>query len=654
MQLPAIGSFFEGRYQIEALLGEGGFGVVYRALDTGATRPVALKILSPVEGSYAPQRRARFEREIRLVAQLRDPHTVRLFDYGQSADGLLFMVFELVDGRDLAEHLAEVGPLPAAAVRHILVQVLQALREAHHVGLIHRDIKPQNIRVFESMGDPLCAKLLDFGIAKPTDPTAEARLTQTGALIGTPRYMSPEQLRAEPLTPASDIYSLGVVAFEMLMGERAMHGVEVGDQLRRLVDSQALHLPESHEAELRHVVHHMLARDPRARFQSADDVLHALRSSAANPQPDRPPTPHRPAPPPPDPSVNRWLPYALGATGVAALAVGLVLASRDAPPRTAPAGPSVRRAPTIVVGAAATSGSNSRPVATAEAPPGADVGAPTSSSGCGQAPPFIGRDRVTSNGGRTVTLVIPRDYDPDVAHPVVLMFHDQGLTDKAVVQDSGFEAVADRGGFIVAAPRDRMDITAFRPDWSDQADLAAGRDVLRTLDKSLCIDHDRIFAVGDGSGGDFVERLRCHMPELRAIATNAYRSSGELGCRPQAPIPYIHFTGRDNGHLPVRGGTGCSGPVFSLAEHDALWREQNGCGPEPQVWLREGKSRCVTFQCATPYVSCELDGGRGFDAQRDPRGADFQRCDGDPPTFRIAAAMWRFFEQVTADGATAR
>ena len=166
----------------------------------------------------------RFNQEAKLVSRLQDPHTITMYDYGRTASGMLYMVFEFVDGESVSELVSREGALHYSRVLSIVEQTLGSLEEAHAFGVMHRDIKPGNIMVFEHVGRPDQVKLLDFGIAKVAKATGSQSkdLTADGTLVGTPRYMSPEQIRGEEITPRSDIYSLGLVAYEMLVGSKAI------------------------------------------------------------------------------------------------------------------------------------------------------------------------------------------------------------------------------------------------------------------------------------------------------------------------------------------------------------------------------------------------------------------------------------------------
>ncbi len=286
---PQIGELFEGRFRIDERLGQGGFAIVFGATDdTG--RPVALKLLQPDDDAgYARDTRARFDRELAILSTLHDPHTVQLYEHGQSADGVLYAVFERLPGRDLSDVLRECGQLEPGIVEHVLRQLLSSLREAHRHGIIHRDIKPANVRVYAHGEDVWFVKLLDFGIARATDQGSPA-VTKTGELIGTPRYMSPEQLTGKPLTPASDIYSLGVMTFELLIGSASLHGNRWADQLDRLASGHLFAVPDGPgSAPLFELAGRMTSRDASKRLQTSDAVVSVLDGPPAIEASRRPP-----------------------------------------------------------------------------------------------------------------------------------------------------------------------------------------------------------------------------------------------------------------------------------------------------------------------------------------------------------------------------
>ena len=204
------GSLIGGRYELGELLGSGGMGRVYRAYDGRLKREVALKVMAE-HYAQTPEFVERFEREIRNVASLDHPNVIRVFDSGEAEDGSPYMAMELASGGTLKDRIRSTGPLPPREAAGVALQVAEALGAAHAAGIVHRDVKPENVLLTET-GD---AKVGDFGIARATEATA---MTHTSMILGTAPYLSPEQARGEPVGPSSDLYSLGVVLFESLTG----------------------------------------------------------------------------------------------------------------------------------------------------------------------------------------------------------------------------------------------------------------------------------------------------------------------------------------------------------------------------------------------------------------------------------------------------
>lgn len=279
---PDEGEIFAERYRVEALVGVGGFSRVYRAEQIGLERPVAVKVLAPASAnSSAPIEviEQRFYREARLLSQLRGPHVVLLHDYGRTATGLLFMVSEFIDGRDLKETLGDEGMLDEARARDIFTQVLYGLSEAHAAGFLHRDVKPSNIMLFRGHDGSEQVKLLDFGIAKGIAGVSEetTSLTRTGAVIGTPRYMSPEQMIGQPLAPTSDLHSAALVAYEMLVGRSPFEGLQF-KAIQQRAGSASVRLPATLDIadDFRQILEKLLTVSPSTRFQSCTEVLRAL------------------------------------------------------------------------------------------------------------------------------------------------------------------------------------------------------------------------------------------------------------------------------------------------------------------------------------------------------------------------------------------
>jgi serine/threonine protein kinase len=212
---PLIGRLIEDKYRIDSKLGAGGMGAVYRAHRILIGDEVAIKILHPQHVSE-PQEAERFRREAQASARLKHPNAVSIYDFGVTSDGLVYLVMELVEGQSLRQIIKQQGPVTPSAAGEVLNQVCAALDEAHRQQIVHRDLKPDNI-IVNPMVSGLRVKVLDFGIAKLRDLTA-GNLTQTGSVMGTPHYMSPEQCLGEELDSRSDIYSLGIVLYEMLAG----------------------------------------------------------------------------------------------------------------------------------------------------------------------------------------------------------------------------------------------------------------------------------------------------------------------------------------------------------------------------------------------------------------------------------------------------
>lgn len=279
-----IGTSF-GPYRIESLVGRGGMGEVYRAVDTGQDgRRVALKVLTPAL-SEDPQFAARFRREAEIAARLSEPHVVPIHRYGE-IDGRLFLDMQLVDGRELADVIAHDGPLSPDRALAILEQVGGALDAAHTDGLVHRDVKPSNILLTSpGAGRPEFAYLLDFGIARATEPGSRTALTRTGAVIGTLAYMAPERFLAQPAGPASDVYSLACVLHEMFTGAHPYPGSGYAVQV-----TGHLHHPPPRPSAMRPglpaafdaVVARGMAKDPAARYPTAGDLVAAARAALSS------------------------------------------------------------------------------------------------------------------------------------------------------------------------------------------------------------------------------------------------------------------------------------------------------------------------------------------------------------------------------------
>jgi hypothetical protein len=269
------GSTLDGRYELHALIGEGAFGRVYRGFDRRLARPVAVKLIKPwwaEEDAWVE----RFQREAQLLARISDPGIVQIYDIGH-ADSGPYYVAELVDGESLAERLRR-GALSAAEARAIAELLCDALAGAHAQGIVHCDVKPANVLI-TTTGK---VKVGDFGVARLAEGTSQA---PSATVAGTPRYMSPEQARGQPTGPATDVYSAGVVLYEMLSGEPPFaHGSPVELGLRHVQEQPPL-LSSAVPAALRELVERALAKDPGERYRDGAAMAAALRAVAPAPAP---------------------------------------------------------------------------------------------------------------------------------------------------------------------------------------------------------------------------------------------------------------------------------------------------------------------------------------------------------------------------------
>jgi serine/threonine-protein kinase len=287
---PLIGRQLDGRYTITGVLGRGGMGKVYKAVQAPLDRQVALKVLSPsFDEAKDPGFVKRFFLEASVTAKLSHPNTITIFDYGRTEDGIFYIAMEYLQGRTLSALLAQGGPLEPARAIHVIAQIARSVREAHGLGIIHRDLKPANIMVLPSPDGDDFVKVLDFGLVKFFDPAARAAdraadddLTQAGMFMGSPHYIAPEQARNQPVDPRVDVYSLGVLFWQLLVGRVPFTGKTPLDVIVKHVNemppapSQANpggHIPP----ELDRCVLKMLAKEPKDRFQTMDALLEGLK-----------------------------------------------------------------------------------------------------------------------------------------------------------------------------------------------------------------------------------------------------------------------------------------------------------------------------------------------------------------------------------------
>jgi serine/threonine-protein kinase len=269
------------RYRIDGIVGRGGMGAVYRALDTQTDREVALKVLLANYSSRDSDSK-RFKREAAVVKKLDHPNIVELLDYGQTDDGEPYIAFELLHGVSLRQELKTHRSLPYARMTQVTRDVLKALEAAHSLGIVHRDIKPQNVFLCE--GEPPRAMVLDFGVAKALggDEAASTDLTQAGQIIGSPNYMAPEQVRGKAVQPATDIYALGLLMAEMLTGDRVVVGDSPIDVYMVHIDPAPLPIsPVVKMTALGPVVVRACHKDAAKRYRNASEMLEAFEAVLA-------------------------------------------------------------------------------------------------------------------------------------------------------------------------------------------------------------------------------------------------------------------------------------------------------------------------------------------------------------------------------------
>ncbi len=281
-----------GSYSLEEVLGRGGMGEVWRASHRMLRRPAAVKLvksdlLAGLSSEDRKQLLQRFSREANATAELASPHTVRLYDYGQTDDGTIYYVMELLQGMDLETLVRRHGPLPPERAVALLIQVCHSLREAHQAGLVHRDIKPANIMLCPRLGgDADVVKVLDFGLVVLNSAAVEEqeRLTQQGRITGTPAYMAPEMMSAPlEVNSQADLYALGCVATWLLCGRVLFPGKQGLAALSAHLTETPLPLgervPGGLPPELEEIVHRCLAKDPAERPAGAGALMDALQET---------------------------------------------------------------------------------------------------------------------------------------------------------------------------------------------------------------------------------------------------------------------------------------------------------------------------------------------------------------------------------------
>lgn len=327
-----IGRVLDERFALKSVLGVGGMGTVYRAEQFSMHRDVAVKVLR-ADNATDDLAVRRFLTEARAASRLKSPHTVTVFDFGRTADGILYIAMELMEGRTLARVLVDEGkPFGLVRVTRLMNQVLDSIEEAHGVGILHRDLKPDNVFLLEGAGSRDFLKVLDFGVAKMVgDPRSGT--TIAGVSFGTPLYMSPEQMMGREVGPTADLYAVAIMLFELLAGQAPMEGLSPVELAVRKVEGR---LPAPREVnpsaesvdELDRFLARAMSPDPKDRPEDVEafreELNRAVRNATTGPRPEPwghgptpaatgpgmppgmdAPQPQPPAPPPPLPAAGR-------------------------------------------------------------------------------------------------------------------------------------------------------------------------------------------------------------------------------------------------------------------------------------------------------------------------------------------------------------
>ncbi len=597
-----------GAYRLDAQVGRGGFGTVWRATRVADGVAVAIKFL---HSNFDDTAVRRFERESHALKRLKNHHCVALHEFvRRSPSNPAYLVTEFLDGRLLLEWAREPRPLDTTV--EVMRQIAAALVAAHAVGVVHRDLKPANVMVSRSGH----VTVLDFGLAKMSDDRQHG-ITATGEVLGTLGFMSPEQLRGlKTIGSATDIYCLGALAYLLLEGRPVFEGDSALEVAMQHLQAPAPSLRASHPERLVALVSRMLSKDPATR-PSAEFVvaefgrLHEPKSHEA-------------------PSTATSVKVVIGFVLALLAALGLLawIALPDpgtpAPPvrGTRPISPAIVKVdePAISVPDEVV------------APPPAEAPV-TGSPGCGRA--HRGGRTTAGWGGNSVRVLLPPDYDPDREYPLIVALHENSQTPDQFLDELRFEPWVERGEFIVAAP------AGDRPLFEDWTDLDETLRQVDSVKRSLCIDLERVYLIGHAGGGYGVEQLICKGGGFAAAAISSHRlKPDEFVCMPSAAVPVLFLAPERDSADPIEGClVGCRRRVLPLAAHEEKLRQKNYCQDQVAAVEIEGVS-CRTWPCEHELVSCTVPGGRhwpGYD-----QGAEWRRS---PNEFDYQSAIWGFFQR---------
>lgn len=278
------------RYEVEDFIGSGAYGSIFSAIDTVTMERVAVKALPPPDHGVNATALGRFKREMKVIASLRHPNVIAMYDYGETDDGIVYMILEYVDGLNLYEIVTQRRFNKEHALS-VTRQIAQGLGAAHQLGVVHRDLKPQNIMLVEQRDGSYQVKVLDFGMAKVLERVNDeslVKLTREGVAVGTPRYIAPEQARGKDVGPYSDVYALGLLMYEMLTGARAVKADSVESAIRMHVARTPLELDEIDEVppRIQPLLWRMIEKNPKKRIQTAEELVREIDAlSGAAPAP---------------------------------------------------------------------------------------------------------------------------------------------------------------------------------------------------------------------------------------------------------------------------------------------------------------------------------------------------------------------------------
>ncbi|MFY0537979.1 protein kinase domain-containing protein [Nannocystis pusilla] len=274
-----VGTVLDGTYRLDQLIGEGGMGAVFRGRHVIMMRDVAIKVLHP-DFNRDPELVRRFDREAQSAARLDHPNCIHVSAYGTTEDGMRYLVMQLLEGVELADLLTE--PTAPKRVVEWSIQILRGLEHAHSQGVIHRDLKPQNVFLTRDAHGNQLLKLVDFGIAKLVGSDAGDPLTRAGMVFGTPQYMSPEQALGVEIDPRADLYAVGILMFQMLTGRLPFNHEDAIALIRMQVSTEPPQLPDNVPQELAAIVYRLLAKQREQRFPDARTVRAALERYRSN------------------------------------------------------------------------------------------------------------------------------------------------------------------------------------------------------------------------------------------------------------------------------------------------------------------------------------------------------------------------------------